>query len=203
MVLTPVYYVLGNHAEEVTRLGERGILRLPEGCTNLGGKVIRDPQHGILLAGLPGSPRYSEHEPVQFTEWQMKWIICRMLPKLLLNRLRFGRFLDILVTHSPPRDVNDRQDVAHRGFACMRTFLKWFRPTYQLHGHVHLYDRSCSNEVTFDHTRLINVYPYQKLDLQLDHLTSSALTLTPTPTPVSPSVIPAPHATRLDAEHRP
>src|SRR5690606_28113977 len=56
----PVYYVLGNHAEELTRVGERGIPKLPEGCINVGGNVIRDPHFGLLIAGLPGSPRYAE-----------------------------------------------------------------------------------------------------------------------------------------------
>jgi Icc-related predicted phosphoesterase len=188
----PAYYVLGNHAEELTRRGERGVPKLPEGCIDLGGKVVRDGTYGLLMAGLPGSPRYSEHEPVQYTEGQMKWMILRMIPRLLLNRIRYGRYLDLLVTHSPPRGVNDREDVAHRGFACMRTFLRWFRPQVQLHGHIHLYDRSISNVTTFLQTDVINVYPYQRLDLTFDHL-------------VSPE--PAPGTTRapdqLDLEHRP
>ena len=166
----PAYYVLGNHAAEVTRKGERGVSRLPEGCVDLGGKVMRDPDNGLLLAGLPGSPRYSESEPVQFTEFQMRWMMLKMVPRLVFNRIRYGRYLDILVTHSPPRDVNDRQDVAHRGFIAMRTFLTWFSPRYQLHGHIHLYDRSVSNLARFHNTEVINVYPYQRLDLAFDHL---------------------------------
>lgn len=168
----PVYYVLGNHAEELTRSGDRGVPKLPEGCINLGGKVIRDPTYGLLLAGLPGSPRYSEREPVQYTEFQMTWMILKMAPRLLWNRIRYGRYLDILVTHAPPRDVNDREDIAHRGFKVMRTFLKRFAPAYQLHGHIHLYDRSLPNTVRFLDTDVINVYPYHTLDLTFDHLQS-------------------------------
>jgi len=166
----PVYYVLGNHAEELTRSGDRGVPKLPEGCVNLGGKVVRDPTYGLLMAGLPGSPRYSEREPVQFTEFQMTWMMLKMAPRLIWNRLRHGRYLDLLVTHSPPRDVNDREDFAHRGFKAMRGFLKHFAPTYQLHGHIHLYDRSIPNRVQFEDTGVINVYPYQTLDLTFGHL---------------------------------
>ena len=166
----PVYYVLGNHAEEVTRLGERGVPKLPDGCINLGGKVIRDPQFGIIMAGLPGSPRYSEHEPVQYTEFQMNWMILKMAPRLLWNRIRHGRYLDLLVSHSPPRDVGDRDDFAHRGFKAMRKFLTRYAPEYQLHGHVHLYDRSVPNQQMFHHTDVINVYPYQRLDLTFSHI---------------------------------
>jgi len=170
----PAYYVLGNHAEEVTRRGERGVPKLPEGCIDLGGKVIREPLHDLLLAGLPGSPRYSEHEPVQYTEFQMRLMIARMIPRLLWNRLRHGRYLDVLVTHTPPRDVGDREDFAHRGFIVMRWFLKHFRPRFQLHGHIHLYDRSIPNAIHFHETEVINVYPYQKLDLEIGGLAATA-----------------------------
>ncbi|MDQ3444042.1 MAG: metallophosphoesterase [Chloroflexota bacterium] len=166
----PVYYVLGNHAEELTRSGDRGVPKLPEGCVDLGGKVIRDPTYGLLMAGLPGSPRYSEREPVQYTEFQMNWMMLKMSPRLIWNRIRYGRYLDLLVTHAPPRDVNDREDIAHRGFRAMRAFLKRFAPAYQVHGHIHLYDRSISNTVRFLDTDVINIYPYQTLDLTFDHV---------------------------------
>ena len=97
----PVYYVLGNHAEELTRVGERGIPKLPDGCINVGGKVVRDPGNGLIIAGLPGSPRYAENEPVQYTEFQMNWMMLKMAPRLYWNRLRHGRALDLLVTHAP------------------------------------------------------------------------------------------------------
>ncbi|HEU0165167.1 MAG TPA: metallophosphoesterase [Thermomicrobiales bacterium] len=161
----PVYYVLGNHAEELTRAGDRGIPRHPEGCIDLGGKVITDPGTGLIMAGLPGSLRYSMDEPVQYTEWQMTWMIWKMTPRLLWNRYRHGRALDLLVSHAPPRDVNDREDPAHRGFVAMRRFLRRFHPAYQLHGHIHLYDRSKPNTARFDETEVINVYPYQNLTL--------------------------------------
>lgn len=180
-LMRPVYYVLGNHAEELTRAGERGNPRHPEGAIDLGGKVVRDPGSGLIMAGLPGSVRYSEHEPVQYTERQMTWMILKMAPKLLWNQLRHGRALDLLVTHSPPRHVNDREDIAHRGFRAMRRFLRWFRPRYQLHGHVHLYDRSQPNTARFLDTDVINVFPYQRLELAFDALEHPESRTTDTP----------------------
>jgi hypothetical protein len=168
----PVYYVLGNHAEELTRSGERGHPRLPEGCIDLGGKVVTDPVHGLIMAGLPGSPRYSEQEPIQFTERQMLWMIARMAPRLIWNKFRHGRALDLLVTHSPPRGFNDRSDTAHQGFTSMLRFLSWFQPKYQVHGHIHIYDRSQPTTVDFLETEIINVYPYLQVDLHFDHVSS-------------------------------
>ncbi|MCA9834242.1 MAG: metallophosphoesterase [Thermomicrobiales bacterium] len=165
-----VYYVLGNHAEEIVREGQRGQPRHPLGCIDLGFKVVRDERTGVIFAGLPGSPKYLENAPVQFTEGQMRWAIFKMMPRLIWNRLRYGRALDILVTHAPPRDVGDREDPAHRGFIVMRKLVKWAKPKYQLHGHVHLYDRSKGNATDLFDTRVINVYPYQKLDLVLERL---------------------------------
>jgi hypothetical protein len=164
----PVYFVLGNHLEEVTRKGERGKLHEPMGCIDLGGKVIRDESSGMILAGIPGSPRYRDGEEQQYTEAQITWMLFRMTPRLMWNRFRHGRALDILVTHSPPRDVNDRDDPPHRGFKVLRRFLARYRPIYHLHGHVHLYDRSIPFAVDFESTRVVNVYPYQVLELEVD-----------------------------------
>lgn len=161
-----VYYVLGNHAEEITRVGVQGVPRHPEGCINVGFKVIRDPRTGLLIAGLPGSVRYSEGDPVQFTEFQMKMRMIRMAPRLLWNRMRYGRALDLLVTHAPPRKVGDREDEAHRGFESMHRFIEWAKPRWHLHGHIHLYDRSIDPTQTLHDTTILNVYPYQRLELE-------------------------------------
>lgn len=165
-----VYYVLGNHAEEITRVGVQGVPRHPEGCTNVGFKVVRDSMSGLIIAGLPGSPRYSDGDPVQFTEFQMIWHMLRMAPKLIWNRIRHGRALDLLVTHAPPRDVGDREDEAHRGFVSMHRFIRWAKPRWHLHGHIHLYDRSIDPSQELYDTSIINVYPYQRLDLDFPDL---------------------------------
>ncbi len=177
----PVYYVLGNHAEELTRGGERGKHYQPLGSVNLGGRVVRDEGTGLIMAGFPGSPRYGENEPAQYGEWEVYWMMVRMVPRLWWNRLRHGRALDVLVTHAPPRDVNDRQDIAHRGFKALRSFLKWFRPAYHLHGHVHLYDRSQPHEQRFDRTLVVNVFPYRVVELAV---AEPAPRPVPTPSPL-------------------
>lgn len=177
----PVYYVLGNHAEELTRGGERGALRHPEGCIDLNFNVVEDRASGMILAGLPGCLRYSNHEPVQYTEFQMTLRILRMAPRLLWNRLRKGRALDVLVTHAPPLGLNDGADHAHRGFNAMRRFIRWFHPAHQLHGHIHRYDRTQPNVVSYEGTTITNVFPYQRLNLDVATVTNPQSCRTETP----------------------
>lgn len=177
----PVYYVLGNHAEELTRVGVRGEPRHPEGATDVGFKVVRDPLNGLIIAGFPGSPRYSDADPVQFTEMEMILRMIRMAPRLIWNRIRHGRAVDLLVTHTPPRDVGDREDVAHRGFKALRAFIKYARPAYLLHGHIHLYDRNEEHRLRFLDTEVINVYPYRRLDLTFESLDDPPEMVTPVP----------------------
>lgn len=164
----PVYFVLGNHLEEVTRAGPGGRLKEPMGGVDLGGRVIRDDSTGLILAGIPGSPRYRDGEEQQFTERQISWMLTKMTPRLLWNRVRYGRSLDILVTHAPPRGINDRDDPPHRGFISLLRFLRRFHPAYHLHGHVHLYDRNVPFQADFERTRVVNVYPYQVLEFDAD-----------------------------------
>ncbi len=163
----PVYFVMGNHLEEVTRKGLQGRAYQPMGCVDLGGRVVRDEWTGLLLAGLPGSPRYSSGESQQYTNGQISRMIWRMTPRLLWNRLRYGRCVDVLISHAPPRGINDRDDLPHRGFPAMVRFLRWFKPRYQLHGHIHLYDRSIPCETRFASTSVVNVYPYRVMDLAI------------------------------------
>ena len=162
----PVYYVLGNHADEIQRDAD-GHSRGPLGCIDIGGRVVRDQGTGLICAGLPGAPRYNGRDPEQYTEREMAWKILKMTPRLLWNRWRYGRSLDVLVTHSPALGLGDRDDAAHRGFRVIRTFLDRFKPAYHLHGHVHLYDRSQSPIICYGETTIINVYPYQALEISV------------------------------------
>lgn len=159
----PLYYVPGNHTR---RCSDKDAC-VPAGAIDLSGKVIQDPGTGLILAGFPGCLRYEENQPAQYSEWEIGLMAARMAPRLQLNRLRHGRALDLLVTHAPPRGVNDRPDPAHRGFETLRGFLERWRPPYHLHGHVHLYDRSEPFHQHFGETDVINVFPYRLLDLDL------------------------------------
>ncbi len=94
--------------------------------------------------------------------------IARLLPRLLLNRLRHGRFLDILITHAPPRGIHDQPDRCHQGFAVFRPFLRLCRPRYHLHGHIHVYNHQQTvTRTRFHDTVVLNVYGFRELRVPL------------------------------------
>jgi uncharacterized protein len=88
-----------------------------------------------------------------------------MVPRLIWNKRRFGRALDILVTHSPPFGIHDRPDLPHTGFKVFLSFLRLFKPRYHLHGHIHVYRQDTIVKSHFEETTIINVYPYSVLSI--------------------------------------
>lgn len=157
MLDVPLYYVMGNHG------GRGGAREYPEGCVNLDGRVVA--HNGLLLAGLEGSIRYNDAPRYQYTENEMRRKALSLELKLWLNRLRYGRYLDIFVTHAPPFGIHDEGDAAHQGF---RTFLKLidrYHPDYMLHGHVHVYDNRIVRQSVRGHTLIVNAYGYSLIEL--------------------------------------
>lgn len=136
------------------------------GSTYISGKVIRDKKSGLIIAGMGGSIDYN-HGVNQYTDSQMYSKLIRMIPRLLLNKVLYGRYLDIFLTHSPPRGMNDRQDPCHKGFKSFLWFLDKFKPQFMLHGHIHLYDRNEPREIKYKETRIINVFDYYVLEPEI------------------------------------
>jgi Icc-related predicted phosphoesterase len=90
----------------------------------------------------------------------------RLLPGLLWNRVSRGRWLDILVTHSPPYGINDLPDPCHTGFRVFLWFMRTFHPRYLVHGHVHLYDRNAAREAQYGDTTVLNAYDHTVIELE-------------------------------------
>jgi Icc-related predicted phosphoesterase len=123
----------------------------------------------LLLAGLEGSIRYNYSTPFQYTENEMWWNILQLVPGLLRNRLYHGRWIDVLVAHSPPFGIHDAPDRAHTGFRSFLTFMRYFRPRYLLHGHVHVYRHDTVTVTRYLETEVINVYPYRLLNIRVNN----------------------------------
>ena len=83
--------------------------------------------------------RYNKNPRFQYTEREMQRMVLAMTPRLMRNRARHGRCLDILITHAPPAGIHDGADLCHRGFAAFLLFMRWFQPRYLVHGHKHVY----------------------------------------------------------------
>ena len=155
-------YVRGNHDNGPQYTVEGRVLEEVPGGDDIHARSVT--REGLLLAGLEGSMRYRPNASYMYTESEMRYQIAQLLPVLLRNKLRHGRFLDILVTHSPPFGIHDRSDIPHTGFKIMRNLLQWVKPRYMLHGHIHIYRQDAVTVSQYEETTIINVYPYCFLD---------------------------------------
>ena len=168
----PLGFVFGNHnlqhihrfrKEYANQYQIKDAYQHSFGSTYLGGRHWRIK--GLLIAGLGGSKRYNKGEN-QFSEFGMfRWAL-RLLPGLLWNRLRYGRFLDILLTHAPPKGIHDKQDPCHQGFKYFLKFMNLFKPSYLIHGHIHLYDLNAIRETRYRDTIVLNAYDHIVIDTE-------------------------------------
>ncbi len=167
-----LFFVFGNHDLKYLRQFEDNSPKdwITNGeVTNHFGSTYIDSKcviyKGILIAGLGGSRCYN-HGRNQFKEYQMVCRILQLVPKLLWNRIRRGRYIDILLTHSPPLKIGDCADRCHRGFRCFVWFMKIFRPRFLIHGHVHLYDSNARRVYRYRGTQVINVFRSYNLEIE-------------------------------------
>jgi calcineurin-like phosphoesterase family protein len=160
----PLFYVVGNHANAVRMQYEpREKWQYPGGCENIDGRVVR--YQNVLIAGLEGSMRYNSNPYFQYTEREMAWKMWQLAPSLIWNKLFYGRYVDILITHAPPQGIHDKPDRCHRGFRAFVTFMERFRPRYLIHGHVHVYSPLETIETVYGDTTVINTYGYRTLEI--------------------------------------
>ncbi len=162
----PLYFVRGNHAKKI-EYGCAGSREAPWGAIDLHKKVIRDPKTGLLLSGIQGSLRYNLGD-YQYSQFEMWVMVSQLLPKLLWNKVRYGRFLDIFITHAPPWGIHDQDDPAHKGVKAFLWLIKVFHPTYHLHGHVHVYRPDIITESITGKTKIINSYGFRKITYRED-----------------------------------
>ncbi|MCJ7722643.1 MAG: hypothetical protein MUP03_00775 [Anaerolineales bacterium] len=119
-----------------------------------------------MIAGLGGSIRYLPAGYNQYTQMEMYLRMVRLLPQLVWNQLQYGRMLDILVTHSPPFKINDDDSQAHKGLRALNHLIRWARPRYHMHGHIHFYHGNLTpSETMCGMTHVINVFPYRVIEL--------------------------------------
>ena len=151
MARCPVLYVHGNHDTHYRD-------NPPEGCDCIDGHVVE--YNGVRILGLGGCRKYHPGDH-QYTDRQMRGRILKMRWPM-----RKAKGIDILVTHAPAEGLGDAEDMAHRGFASLRTFLDKYRPTYHVHGHVHMtYGQNIPRTQDYNGTTIINAYERYTLEL--------------------------------------
>jgi Icc-related predicted phosphoesterase len=157
----PLLYVPGNHDPHYN---EDHSLTYAEGGSNLDLKLVRVKT--FLIGGLGGSVRYRPDGTNQYTQSEAYGRALKMLPRLILNHIRYRRYMDILITHSPPFGIHDDDTRAHTGLKAINWLIKIARPRYHFHGHTHFHRRNITpSETKYRETKIMNIYPYKVLDV--------------------------------------
>lgn len=151
----PLFYVRGNHDEAYN---ER-----PPGGEDLHLKFRS--YRGVSLYGIEGSIRYNTGA-VQYTQTEMLNMVISAWFPLLLRRLSKRRGVDIFVAHSPAFGIHDQADLPHTGIKAFLRFMRWYRPRYMVHGHVHTYDRRVQVKTQYKDTCIMNINPVTILEIE-------------------------------------
>ena len=154
----PLYYVPGNHDEQVYSAKEP----FARGCKNIDETVIAF--EGLLVGGLGGGFRYRNGKYL-YTEKQMQRKVRRMIPRMALNKIKYKKYLEILITHAPPFGIHDGRTLAHRGFKQFLKFMKKYRPAYLIHGHTAPAAENGTPTSHHSSTKIINTNNFRILDI--------------------------------------
>lgn len=184
----PTYFIFGNHNLKEFKFYDKAEMRNmagpqviqdttshAHGGTYLGfatdvnhNLTYIDPATGkrtpLLIAGISGSLKYNNGLN-QYSDAQMKRRLRRMIPKLLYNKWKYGRYLDIFLTHATPRHIHDKEDPCHKGFEAFNWFVEKYKPTYMVHGHIHLYDMREERCGKYWDTMIVNAYAHTIIEL--------------------------------------
>lgn len=160
----PLFFVRGNHDPELEH-SDSSSVNAPCGGVDLHCRVAN--YNGVLLAGVEGSIRYKERGKFQYSQTEMYLNVFSLIPRLLYNRLIYGRYLDIFVTHASPWGIHDKKDLPHQGIKAFHWFIETFQPKYHFHGHIHLYRSKEVRKTRVNQTMVINTYKYLVTDLKI------------------------------------
>ena len=187
MLNKPTYFIFGNHNLNDFHYYHKSSHDIPasmdhqiqkqnfgHGGTYAGFKVLKDPQlqiedpktgkkRPLLIAGVSGSIQYNKGLN-QYTERQMKNKLLRLVPSLIKNKIKYGTYLDIFLTHASPRHIHDKEDPCHKGFECYNWFIQKYKPAFMVHGHIHLYDAREERVTKAGETTIVNAYAHWMIE---------------------------------------
>jgi Icc-related predicted phosphoesterase len=156
----PVLYVHGNHSQANEDDLEQ--FKYSHGAIDIHGRVKN--YRGLSFAGIEGCIRYRTGD-YQYSQFGMWLNVFRLVPGIILNRLKTGHYLHVFISHAPPMGIHDQSDLPHQGVKAFCWFLDRFKPEYHLHGHIHVYRPDMVTETRYGSTRVINTYRYRMINL--------------------------------------
>ena len=138
----PLFYVKGNHDIRYSPSN-------PVGCKNIHAKLIQFKS--LKIMGLEGSIWYNGGMN-QYTDREMK----KMISGMWFSLWRKGG-VNLVVTHAPPKDIQDGPDHCHTGFDSFVKLIEKKNPHYFIHGHIHKEFKTLEQRTTIvNSTRVIN-----------------------------------------------
>jgi Icc-related predicted phosphoesterase len=154
----PLFFVKGNHSIPDDKKSDQHY----NGSIDLHCRVME--YRRCTFAGVEGSLRYKEG-PYQYSQAGMWLNVFKLVPTLLMNRIKYGRYLNVFVSHAPACGIHDQTDLPHRGINAFRWLITRFHPDYYLHGHIHVYRPDMVTETVLGKTKVINAFGYRKVEL--------------------------------------
>jgi Icc-related predicted phosphoesterase len=167
MLNKPIISVAGNHDSSDTLVNSSLLGRNQAGLGRLSFAIRKEA--GVRVLGIPGCMLYSGGSH-QYSNASMAFRILALFPALAARRILKGRSVDIILAHSPPKGVGDGEDLPHRGFSIFPWLIRFAKPLYFIHGHVHLYDKGSPREFWIEGTKIINVYGHTIISLAMEKL---------------------------------
>ncbi|HBD96143.1 MAG: hypothetical protein A2015_07420 [Spirochaetes bacterium GWF1_31_7] len=162
----PLLFVVGNHINPknyTMSIGEKARVNIPSCFKNCHLKM--HTINGVIISGFEGSVWYNGG-PFQYRQWEVFFKLLALIPRLCINKLIYGKYIDIFVAHSPPFKIGDLPDPCHNGLKAFNWFIKTFKPQFFIHGHVHLLDRNAIREIQYHNTKVINCSGFYKIKIK-------------------------------------
>jgi Icc-related predicted phosphoesterase len=138
----PKLGVYGNH--------DSGVYFDELGITNM--HLATFTFNGYTFGGFEGSVRYKKDPYAKMYTQEEAEAALASFPRV-----------DIMLTHCPPYGIHDETEIAHQGFAALRTYIEEKKPGFLLHGHT--YPEDDSIVTNYGGTKVIYVHADRIIDI--------------------------------------